>query len=253
MQIEKELIMFTTGNNIYLYATVVLYAAVLVLFLFKQRAAFYILLPAFILHLLFVAGRAWLGGMFLPNPITEGPYFMPLCVGFIALLMGYKKDPAYGYILILAVLFSSFSIAYAKGILPPTPNKITLWVPAFFFTENIAHACFYCGAVYALISLFKKDVLFHDFLIWGFVFYSIAQVVGAVWCYNGWGNTFRWSERHMMSAAIWLFYAAYIHLRFMINWDQKRKAYFDLAGAVIVLASSFSYYIKELMFPRIGG
>ncbi|MCU0822797.1 MAG: cytochrome c biogenesis protein CcsA [Spirochaetes bacterium] len=205
---------------------------------------------------MYLIGRGWIGGLFLPNPIFEGPFLLPWCTALIAVILKIKRyDNSWGKILFLLVPFSVFAVYHTKGIIPPTPNKITLWADAFFLTENMAHACLYSGAVFAIYFIRGKEKqnTFHTFLIWGFVLYSIAQVVGAVWCYYGWGNTFRWGNRHMMSAAIWLYYAAYLHLRYMSGWDVRKKAMYAITGAVLVFILTFSGYLHEMTFPRIGG
>lgn len=247
--------MFTTGNHIYLYLAAGIYILSLVLS-YKFRWSFWLFLCGFIIYTLYLAGRGWLGGVFLPNPLFESAFLLPWCTALLALILKIKKDDeSWRRILYLLVPFTIFAVYHAKGIIPPTPNKITVWADAFFLTENIAHACFYGGAVFALNAMRKsgEDNNFHSFLIWGFVMYSIAQVVGAVWCYQGWGNTFRWGNRHMISAAIWLYYAAYLHLRYLSGWDLQRKALYVITGAVVVFILTFASYIHEMTFPRIGG
>lgn len=247
--------MFTTDNHIYLYAAVFIFTLSLILS-YKFNLSFWFFVSGYIIYTLYLIGRGWIGGVFLPNPIFESPFLLPWCTASIALIIKIKRDDnSWAKILFLTVLFSLFAVYYPKGIIPPTPNKITLWADAFFLTESMAHACFYCGALFAVYSFRKcdNDEILHSFLIWGFVMYSIAQVTGAIWCYYGWGNTFRWGSRHMNSAAIWLFYAAYLHLRYLSGWNSSKKAIFALAGGVIVLILSFANYLHEMTFPRIGG
>ncbi|HQL83891.1 MAG TPA: cytochrome c biogenesis protein CcsA, partial [Spirochaetota bacterium] len=89
--------------------------------------------------------------------------------------------------------------------------------------------------------------------VWGFVLYSVAQVTGAIWCYLGWGNTFQWGPRHMSSASLWLVYAAFLHLRFIPGWSGRRRAWFAVAASAAVLGLTWSSYLHEMTFPRIGG
>jgi hypothetical protein len=147
------------------------------------------------------------------------------------------------------------ALIYPKGVFPPSPQGQTVFSSLFFFFEVLAHACFIMGAWYALSYLRGNDDtrFFHSFIIWGFIFYSIAQVTGAIWCYLGWGSLFNWSQRHLQSAAIWCFYAAYVHLRFLPAWDLKRKAAYSLAGFALVLFFIYLGHLREVNMPRLGG
>ncbi|MBN2160965.1 MAG: cytochrome c biogenesis protein CcsA [Spirochaetes bacterium] len=248
--------MFTTNNNIYLYIAAGCFAASFALYLLKARASgLFALIAGFCLYSLYLAGRAWIPGMFLPNPMVEGPYLLPWCIGVIALVMAVGRHERWGIALVPLLLFTAFALVYARGIIPPTPNKLTPWLVAFFVPEVFAHACFYCGAVFAAILLAGRDrtETFHKLLVWGFVLYSVAQVTGAIWCFLGWGNTFQWGPRHMSSAATWLIFAAYLHLKYIPGWNVRRRAWFAIAAALVVLAVTNSSYLHEMNFPRIGG
>ncbi len=248
--------MFTTNNHVYLYVAGGIFAAAALLYLLRKRTASLVVLCAgFLLYTLYLLGRGWMAGVFLPNPMTEGPFMLPWCLAVISIIAAFKKNDRWGLIFIPLLLAAAFAAWYAKGIIPPTPNKLTLWAAAFFTFELFAHACFYCGAVYAAALLAGKEgtEAFHDYMIWGFVLYSVAQVTGAVWCFLGWGNTFQWGSRHMGSTAMWLIFAAYIHLRYIPGWNRRRRAWYAVAAALIVLAVSNSSYLHENTFPRIGG
>ncbi|MBP7737574.1 MAG: hypothetical protein KA369_16455 [Spirochaetes bacterium] len=248
--------MFTTNNHVYLYAAGGIFAAAALLYLLRKRTASLIVLCAgFLLYTLYLFGRGWIAGTFLPNPLVEGPFLLPWYLAVILIIMGLKKSERWGLVLIPLLLSVCFAAWYAKGIIPPTPNKLTLWAIAFFTVEIFGHACFYCAALFAAALLAGKENTdtFHDLAVWGFLLYSIAQVIGAVWCFLGWGNTFQWGPRHMSSTAIWLIYASYIHLRYISGWNVKRRAWFVILASLIVLAVTSSSYLNENSFPRIGG
>ena len=249
--------MFTTGIHLYLYLAGGLYGAAFLLYLLsKQRAAFLLLITGFIINFLYLLGRGWLGGIFFPNPVFEGPFLLPCCIALVSLVMRTaNRDSQWARLLLPAFIFSLFAMWYAKGMIPPTPKKITPWATAFFLTESMGHALFYSGALLALAALVKRETTdaFHDPVVWGFLIFSVSQVTGAVWCYTGWGNTFRWGPRHMTTAAIWLTYAAYLHLRYISGWNMKKRAVYVIIAAGITLFGSFGSYIHEMNFPRIGG
>jgi hypothetical protein len=248
--------MFTTGVHTFLYSTVACYVAALIFNIFKvRRVDTGLLITGFALQSLYLLGRGWLGDVFIPNPIFEGPFFLPWCLSVIPLVQALKKpDSNWGLTLFLAIVFTILSALYAKGMIPPTPKKLSIWALLFFMSESAAHALFYTGALYGFLSIIGKDKVngFHSCIVWGFIAYTVAQVTGAVWCFVGWGNTFNWGARHLGSATIWTFYAGALHLKFIPGW-KKRSALFALAGAVLVFILSYSSYLREMSFLRIGG
>jgi len=249
--------MFATGNHLFLYGAGGLYAAALILALAHlRRAAFGPLAIGFALHTLYLVGRGWLAGVFYANPIFEGPFFLPWClVACTSIAFARDRDLPLAPLLGLSVGFMILAAAYAKGVVPPTPKKMNALAAAFFFTENTGHALFYCGAVLAVRSLVLRGAgdAGQSMLVWGFVAFSVSQVVGALWCYVGWGNTFRFSTRHFTSAAIWIAFAAYLHLRFTPGWGARRRAAFAAIAAVVTFVASYGNYLREMAFPRVGG
>jgi hypothetical protein len=221
----------------------------------RQAAGRVVLAAGVLLTGLYLIGRGWLGDVFIPNPIVEGPFFLPWCLALIALVRAIAK-PQSGltWMLGLVVIFSILSAFYAKGMIPPTPEKITFWALLFFTSESLAHALFYSAALYAFLELTGKDLgnSFHPLLVWGFVVYTMAQVTGAVWCFVGWGNTFSWGNRHLLSAAIWTFFAASLHLQFIPGW-KRNNAFMVIAGAVMLFYISYGSYFHEMHFQRVGG
>ena len=248
--------MFTTNVHGWLYVAVGCYFVAWGLTACRRPGAGrWALSIGVVLQSLYLIGRGWLGGVFIPNPMVEGPFFLPWCLAVIALVQSITKpQPAQPWMAGLVVIFSLLSVFYAKGMIPPTPKKISLWAVLFFASESMAHALFYAAALYALLGWVKKDPAdsFHRLLIWGFVAYTLAQVAGAIWCFVGWGNTFSWGARHLGSAAIWTFFAAALHLQFIPAWKRK-NAIMVIAGAVLLFYTSYGHYLKEMQFPRIGG
>lgn len=226
-------------------------------FLKKKRLTEFLFIIGFIFHTISQVSRCWFIGIFAPNAMFEGVFFLPWCLACLVLgLRLFSKDKDLIYTTLILIFFiSSIALIYPKGIFPPSPKVKTIFSPLFFFFEVFAHAFFILGAWFAFWYLRGKEHarIFHSFVIWGFILYSIAQVVGAIWCYLGWAILFNWSDRHMQSATLWCFYAAYVHLRFLPAWDMKKKAMFSLAGLLLVLFFSYSSHFNEMNMPRLGG
>jgi hypothetical protein len=248
---------FTTGNHVYLYLSGALYAAAFILAAAGKRPlAPFPLVVGLILHGLYLAGRGWLTGSFYANPIFEGPFFLPWCVAACAAAAWARdREAPLAPLLGLAVALMLLAAIYAKGAIPPTPKKTHALAAAFFVTENLGHALFYAGAALSLRAAILRtgDGGAASFLVWSFVVFSVAQVVGAAWCYVGWGNTFRFSPRHFSSAAIWLAFAASLHLRFTPGWTPRRRAIFAVVTAVATFVATYGGYLREMAFSRVGG
>lgn len=241
-----------------LYLAVALYAGCLIFLLLDIRELSEVFLIAgFIIHTFSQVSRGYFIGIFTPNAVVEGIFFLPWCLACLLLsLRLFKKEGSpLGAPLVLLCFFAIIALFYPKGVIPMSPYTKTAYSTLFFFFEIFAHACFLLGACFGFLYIRgkEKSTLFNSLVIWGFILYSIAQVVGAIWCYLGWAALFNWSERHMQSATIWCFYAAYLHLHLLPSWDMKRRAAFSLAGGFIVFALSYSGHVMEMGMTRIGG
>ncbi len=242
-------------------AAVLLYAvASFFLIIKKSKIAIITMITGFIIYTVFLVSRGWLAGFFLPNGLIEGVYFMPWSMAFITIALSiFSKEPGFQNESLTALFpvlcFMIFAAFYPKGIIPPTPNKLTIWAYTFFVAEAAGHSCFYLGGWFAALAVLRKKrtVDFHQLLIWGFVLFSISQVTGAVWAFLGWGSPFRWGTRHLQSAVIWCYYAAYLHIRFLRGWSDLRKSIYAVSGSIVVGFCSFGSYLHEMNFPRIGG
>ena len=240
-----------------LYAAGALYLLCSAAILFKkERFGAFLFAGGFILHTAYQVSRCFISGTFVLNGFTDSVFLLPWALACMVILMTRIAGDKTRWLAAvpLVILFTAFAIIYPKGIIPPTPNKTSVWTYAFFLTETFGLACFYLGAWAAAMLLAKKAApdSYHRIIVWGFVLYTIAQIVGAVWAYMGWTTTFRWGARHLQSAVLWCYYAAYLHLRFM-GWSDRKKALFAAAGFAVTALCTFGSYMNEMRFPRLGG
>ncbi|MDQ7786137.1 MAG: cytochrome c biogenesis protein CcsA [Thermodesulfovibrionales bacterium] len=234
------------------------YAGSLALFFFKKTDwADILLCVAFIVHTVSQISRGWFIGIFTPHALVEGVFFLPWCLAFFTMSLRFtRNDLRLIYrILYLLLLSLTFALLYPKGVVPPSPLSQTVFSSLFFIFEVMGHACFLLAGWFAFWFLRDREEtgLSESFLIWGFISYSIAQVTGAIWCYQGWSTLFNWSERHLQSAALWCWYAAYLHMRFLSSVDLKKRAWFSIAGAIFVVLFSYGSHLREINMPRLGG
>jgi ABC-type transport system involved in cytochrome c biogenesis permease subunit len=218
-----------------------------------------VLLTGFLLHTLFQISRSLVLGVWLPNSIIGGAYFLPWSVALISLgirlYSGDKKNTAMIDSMIIPIcVFSFLSLMFANGIFPPGPTHETFFVPLYYGIDTIAQACFILGAWFAVFHIRGKnpDKIFNYLIVSGFIFYSLSQVVGAYWSYLGWALPLQWSAKHIQSASVWCYYAAILHLRYF-QADSKKEAWFALGGLVLLFVFIYGSKISTMIFPGIGG
>ena len=223
-------------------------------FLKKERVAEVSFVVGFVSHTVSQIARAWYLGFFFANPMVNEISFLPWCLATLGLGLRLWEKEVWSRTLVPIFFFSLITLLSPKGILPPFPKNQTFLSPLFFGSEVFAHACFILGSWFAIFYMRKKGEyrIFHDLVIWGFVFYSVSQITGALWAYLGWGSPFHWSDRHLGSAALWCYYAAYLHLSFVARWDLKRRVWVAIPGLFFIVGFSWDYQIME-MRQIIGG
>lgn len=246
-------------NYLIFYVATGCYFASLLIYLFRQqKISLFFFFIGFSFHTLFQISRGWIIGIFTPDAIFTEIYFLPWCLACLGLgLKWVKKEVKLSHSVLIPILFFLLlALFFPRGILPPSPQHQTIFCPLFLFFEVLAHACFALGAWFAFLYLQGKEKaqIFHSFIIWGFIFYSIAQVVGAIWCYLGWASLFSWGDRHLQSASLWCYYAAYLHLRFLPTFNIKKKAWLALVGFVLIFVFIYpNYFIEMTTHPLLGG
>lgn len=213
----------------------------------KERTALALFCAGFVVNTLFLIGRCLYFGAFTPVNMVTGTYLLPWClVLLIGIVRLYERNRRALSFAILPVFFFSLAALFVPvEAYPPSPQHDSVFAPFFFIFEAMAYACFVLGGWYALLCMIRKreNADFNTLIVWGFVLYSLAQLVGGVWAYLGWGAPFHWSERHLQSAAIWCFYAAYLHLHFSPKWSLEKRIRFAAIGPVILILFSYAYYI----------
>mgnify|MGYP001305586043 CR=1 FL=1 len=221
----------------------------------KQAVAETVFIAAFSFHTVSLVSRGWMAGLFTPGAMLQEMFFLPWCMAFLLLVLRLGKNPADMVFRGAAplCLFTVFALFYPKVPAHYLMTR-TIFSQMFFLAEVMAHALFLLGGWFALLSLAGKsdEKTCHSLVVWGFVSYSAAQVFGAYWSYLGWGNLFSWTGRHLTSAAIWCFYAAYIHLRFLTWWNPSRRSVFAVAGAAVFFLMHYLSYFSEMSFRSLG-
>lgn len=243
-------------------AAAIFYLISLFFYLFRRpmvSTVFFI--SGFALHTFFQLSRGIYWGIWLPNPVFDLTYFLPWVMAAISVVGRFIiKDIDHQSILRSMILpvcfFCLVALVFPREISPHVgPRHETVFVALYYGIDNIALSCFFLGAWFAIFHLKGKDQdkMFNSFVIAGFIFYSISQVVGSYWAYLGWALPMHWSVRHLQSASLWCFYAAVLHLRYFPAWNSRHEAWFALGGAMMIMTFVHGDQIGALILSGIRG
>ena len=67
----------------------------------------------------------------------------------------------------------------------------------------------------------------------GFLFFTIATILGALWAADAWGRYWSWDPKETWALIVWLNYAIWLHLRLVAGWRGKVLAWWALVGLLI--------------------
>ncbi len=81
----------------------------------------------------------------------------------------------------------------------------------------------------------ELDTLSYRSILIGFVLLTLGLISGAVWANEAWGTWWSWDPKETWALILWLFYAAYLHMRISKGWQGRRPAILATAGFFIVL------------------
>ncbi|HPJ38386.1 MAG TPA: hypothetical protein PLT75_08075 [Spirochaetota bacterium] len=226
-------------HTYFLLIAFILYCSSFILFCFSRNALYRVMLIiAVLIHGIFLISSGFFGGIFLLLKVVESPAFLPFAISSIILFLEFRKkdEQPWGYGIILTIIFVLIAILTPRSMTYFGPNKLSWWAIFYFITDFSGQAVFFIGALFSILFLTGRTEkeIHHSIIAYGFVFHTIAQVTGAVWCFLGWAATFQWVFVHLQSAAIWIYYANYLHLRFLPAWNEKRRAVYLTAGAILL-------------------
>jgi cytochrome c-type biogenesis protein CcsB len=162
-----------------------------------------------------------------------------------------------GFVLLIVSFGVGFILWYtfdrhANGIQPLVPALQSYWmkihVPANFVGYGAFSLAAMVASAYLLASkgiltsrLPKLDVL--DDLMYkaisiGFIFFTIATILGAMWAAEAWGSYWSWDAKETWALIVWLNYAAWLHLRLVKGLRGTMLAWWALIG---LLVTSFAF------------
>jgi len=67
----------------------------------------------------------------------------------------------------------------------------------------------------------------------GFLFFTIATILGAAWAADAWGGYWSWDPKETWALIVWLNYAAWLHVRLVKGWRGEVLAWWAVVGLLV--------------------
>lgn len=148
-------------------------------------------------------------------------------------------------ILVGFVLWYSFS-RNAHQIQPLIPALQSWWMKIHVPANFIGYGAFCMAAFLGVAELLKlrrpelklpethviEEVMYKAIAV-GFLFFTIATILGALWAADAWGRYWSWDPKETWAFIVWLNYAVWLHLRLVAGWRGKVLAWWAIVGFFI--------------------
>lgn len=77
------------------------------------------------------------------------------------------------------------------------------------------------------------DEVMYKAIAVGFLFFTIATILGALWAADAWGRYWSWDPKETWAFIVWLNYAVWLHLRLVAGWRGRVLAWWAIIGLFI--------------------
>ncbi|MCE5387948.1 MAG: c-type cytochrome biogenesis protein CcsB [Acidithiobacillus sp.] len=138
-------------------------------------------------------------------------------------------------------------------IQPLVPALQSFWMKIHVPSMFVAYANFYISAMAALAYLLKDRALqrggllrdrlpsleilersFTGTIAFGFLFFTVGTILGAVWAARAWGGFWSWDPKETWALIVWLNYAGFLHARSQKNWHGRPMAWWAVTSLIVV-------------------
>lgn len=173
----------------------------------------------------------------------------------------YRAQHLGGFVLTVITAAVAFLLWYsldrgAHAIEPLVPALDSYWMKLHVPTNFIGYGAFSLAAMLGVAYLVRErmqrrnpqsavlqrmpggdvlDDLMYKSIALGFVFFTIATILGAVWAAEAWGGYWSWDPKETWSLIVWLNYAGWLHMRLTKGWRGVPMAWWSLVGFGITL------------------
>ncbi len=156
------------------------------------------------------------------------------------------------FVLIIITIAVGFILWYtfskgADAIQPLVPALQSYWMKIHVPANFIGYGAFAIAAMISIAylladkgilrsrlpSLIILDDLTYKAIAIGFIFFTIATILGAVWAAEAWGGYWSWDPKETWALIVWLNYAGWLHLRLVKGLRGPMLAWWSVIGLVI--------------------
>jgi len=80
----------------------------------------------------------------------------------------------------------------------------------------------------------QMDEVMYRAIALGFLFFTVATILGAVWAARAWGGFWSWDPKETWALIVWLNYAGYLHARVVKGWRGNSMAWWSFLSLWVV-------------------
>jgi len=146
-------------------------------------------------------------------------------------------------------LFWYGAIAGAHQIQPLIPALQSYWMKLHVPANFIGYGAFSIAAMFGIAWLLAGRLYFntrqpsrpwleeltYKAIALGFVFFTVATILGALWAAEAWGGYWSWDPKETWALIVWLNYAAWLHCRLVKNIRGNVLAWWAVVGFFVTL------------------
>lgn len=163
------------------------------------------------------------------------------------------------FVMLVVLADSAFTLWYAVSrqafsIQPLIPALQSWWMKIHVPANFVGYGAFSAAAMLAVPHLIasaypklaphlpdrhKIENIMYRLIATGFVAFTIATILGALWAAEAWGAYWQWDPKETWALIVWLNYAAWLHIRQLHRVSTKWLSWWAIIGLLI---TAFAFY-----------
>ena len=133
----------------------------------------------------------------------------------------------------------------AHEIRPLIPALQAWWMKIHVPANFIGYGAFCMAAAFAVAELIAlrgsrflpdaaqiEEAMYKAIAV-GFLFFTIATILGALWAADAWGRYWSWDPKETWAFVVWLNYAVWLHMRLVKGWRGAPLAWWAIIGLFV--------------------
>lgn len=161
-----------------------------------------------------------------------------------------RKLGAFVLMIILAAVAFILWYTFDRGaheIQPLVPALQSWWMKIHVPANFVGYGAFSIAAMIGVAYLLGRkgvltrllppvevmDDMMYKAIAIGFVFFTIATILGAMWAAEAWGGYWSWDPKETWALIVWLNYAAWLHMRLIKGLRGPLLAWWAVIGLLV--------------------